>query len=381
MVCWEHLILTSGFDRSQALKSLVGQDLNRVRWQLHLEVPVDDPRAGGIGPEPVAQANWRAPGCAGGWVEVRVVEERYGLVDRSGGQQHDRPAVSYRSEESVEGHAGASRAPAGGRAVKGAVGTRPVGRYARCAMDTLLYDELAPFYHLLDPLEDHAGEGEEFGSVLRSATSGARSLLELGAGAGHGAFYLKDAFERLTLVDLSPAMLARSRRLNPDCEHLEGDMRTLRLGRTFDCLLIHDAITYLTSVEELAQVAETAFDHLRPGGAALVIPDCVTESFVDSYEDHAGDDDERSLRCLAWSYDPDPTDTTHVTDYALLLRENGEVRAVHDRHVHGLFPVRTWIEVHQRAGFEVTEVRRPLAPEYEGSAYTDRMFLCLRPSA
>ena len=36
----------------------------------------------------------------------------------------------------------------------------------------------------------------------------------------------------MTLVDLSEEMLAVSRELNPECEHLQGDMRTLRLGRT-----------------------------------------------------------------------------------------------------------------------------------------------------
>ena len=41
-------------------------------------------------------------------------------------------------------------------------------------------------------------------------------------------------------------MLELSRTLNPDCEHLEGDMRTLRLGRTFDAVLIHDAVMYMT---------------------------------------------------------------------------------------------------------------------------------------
>jgi len=34
-------------------------------------------------------------------------------------------------------------------------------------MKTLLYDTLVSFYHLLDPLEEHADEAEELGSVLR----------------------------------------------------------------------------------------------------------------------------------------------------------------------------------------------------------------------
>jgi len=247
-------------------------------------------------------------------------------------------------------------------------------------MKTLLYHDLVPFYHLVDPLEDHADEGEEFGSVLKRAVANAATLLELGSGAGHGAHFVKRGFVQTVLADLSPAMLDISRQLNPDCEHIEGDMRSLRLGRTFDCVLVHDAISYMLNDSDLLGCMRTAFEHLRPGGAALLVPDCTTESFKDCYEDLAGDDDHRAMRCMMWSYDPDPLDTTHLTDFAFLLREgNGEVRAVHDRHTHGLFSTDTWRRLGREAGFEVEVVRRPLPDGYEDSAYTGEMFLCTRP--
>ena len=44
----------------------------------------------------------------------------------------------------------------------------------------------------------------------------------------------------LTLVDRAPAMLALSRRLNPGCRHVLGDMLSLRLGETFDAVLVLD---------------------------------------------------------------------------------------------------------------------------------------------
>lgn len=252
-------------------------------------------------------------------------------------------------------------------------------------MQPLLYDTLVPFYHLLDPLEDHADEGAEFGDVLRAAVPGARTLFELGAGAGHGAHYVKRGFAETVLSDLSAPMLARSEALNADCEHVLGDMRSLRLGRTFDAVLVHDAITYLTTPEALGEAAATAHAHLRPGGAALLVPDCTVESFVESHEDYAGDDATRSLRALAWSHDPRPGDGMHVVDFVFLLREQqggsaGEVQAVHDRHVHGLFTTATWVNVLEGAGFEVEAVRRPLPEEYRGGPYTEVMFLCRRPA-
>ena len=44
-------------------------------------------------------------------------------------------------------------------------------------------------------------------------------------------------------------------------------------------------------------------------------------------------------------------DTTYIVDYAFLLREaNGDVRAVHDRHIEGLFPRATWLKAFEAAG-------------------------------
>src|SRR4051812_46619548 len=101
-------------------------------------------------------------------------------------------------------------------------------------MQPQLYDELVPWYRLLDPPEDHRDEAASYQQALeRAASPRPETLLDLGAGAGHNAVHMKQRF-RCTLTDLSEAMLGLSRALNPECEHVAGDMRTLRLGRTFD---------------------------------------------------------------------------------------------------------------------------------------------------
>ena len=110
-----------------------------------------------------------------------------------------------------------------------------------------LYDELAEWWPLFSAPEDYAEEAAFFARVLTEACEPApRTVLELGSGGGNNALHLKSKFE-MTLVDLSPQMLAVSRALNPECEHREGDMRTVNLGRTFDAVFIHDAIAYMTS--------------------------------------------------------------------------------------------------------------------------------------
>ena len=148
-----------------------------------------------------------------------------------------------------------------------------------------LYWELATWWPLLSPPEDYADEAEFFWRVLSEVgLPSSPSLLELGCGGGSNAFYLKNHFAQMTLTDMSPHMLAVSRALNPDCEHLEGDMRTLWLGRVFDVVFIHDAIEYMTTPQDLRQAMETAFAHCKAGGVALFVPDHVRETFQPSTE-------------------------------------------------------------------------------------------------
>ena len=105
-----------------------------------------------------------------------------------------------------------------------------------------LYRELAEWYPLLTPVADYAEEAAFYRRLFEEhCRRPPRTLLDLGSGGGHNAAHLKATLS-CTLLDLAPAMLDLSRRLNPECEHVEGDMRTVRLRRVFDCVLVHDAV-------------------------------------------------------------------------------------------------------------------------------------------
>lgn len=248
-------------------------------------------------------------------------------------------------------------------------------------MRLALYDELVSWYSLLDPLEDHERECVEYRQTLEGALgAGRHTLLELGSGAGHNAFFLKRAFD-CTLSDVSTAMLGLSRGLNPECEHVLGDMRTLRLGRSFDAVFVHDAIVYMASEPDLRAAAETAFTHTRPGGTALFVPDTFRDAFVESSDVHEGTDGERTLKCLEWTWDPDPSDDSYSVEYAFLLRDGAELRAVHDRHVEGLFSRATWLRILSEVGFSVEALPRSLEVEEAERGYALEMFSCRRPTS
>jgi hypothetical protein len=192
--------------------------------------------------------------------------------------------------------------------------------------------------------------------LLGACDKPCRTLLELGSGGGNNASHLKARFE-MVLVDRSAGMLEVSLALNPQLEHHQADMRTVRLGREFDAVFVHDAVAYMTTEADLRLAIETAYVHCRPGGAALFAPDHLAETFRPS-TDHGGHDgDGRGLRYLEWTWDPDPADGSYTVDYAYLLREqDGSVRVEWDRHVEGLFARADWLRLLSNAGFEPTPV-------------------------
>jgi SAM-dependent methyltransferase len=214
------------------------------------------------------------------------------------------------------------------------------------------YRDLAEWWPLLSAAADYAEEAAFYQQALVEACEGtARTVLELGSGGGNNASHLKARFA-MTLVDPSPGMLAVSRELNPDCEHVEGDMRTVRLGREFDCVFVHDAVAYMTSEGDLRSAMETAYLHCRPGGAALFAPDHLRENFRPSTDCGGHDGGGRGLRYLEWTWDPDPADSTYTVDYAFILRESdGSVHVEHDRHLEGLFAREDWLRLLRDAGF------------------------------
>jgi SAM-dependent methyltransferase len=222
-------------------------------------------------------------------------------------------------------------------------------------MDVLpeLYGKLAEWFPVLTPPEEYAEEAQFYSdAIIDACAKRPQTLLELGSGGGNNASHMKAHF-RLTLVDLSPPMLEVSRKLNPECEHRVGDMRSIRLERQFDAVFIHDAIDYLLNEADLYKAIETAYLHCKPGGVALFAPDHTRETFHET-TDHGGSErGGRSLRYLEWTWDPDPGDSTYITDMVYLMREGaGEARCLAERHQHGLFSMGVWLRLITQAGFQ-----------------------------
>ena len=229
-----------------------------------------------------------------------------------------------------------------------------------------LYHDLASWFPILTAPEDYKEEAESYRITIVSACkTPPRTLLELGSGGGNNASHLKTHFS-MTLVELSPDMIKVSESLNPECEHIQGDMRNIELGRLFDAVFIHDAIMHMTTEHDLRSAIKTAYIHCKPGGASLFCPDYVKENFNPDTKKGGHDVGERSLRYLEWTWDPDPSDNTYFADFAYLIREGDRIRCEYDRMIMGLFSREVWLRLMTEVGFQASYV--PLDTIIEESA-------------
>jgi tRNA (cmo5U34)-methyltransferase len=123
------------------------------------------------------------------------------------------------------------------------------------------------------------------GQSAACVTPHAASMLDLGCGAGNYALKLLSHLPNLdaTLVDLSPAMLARAReRVSAATQGavvtLEGDLRELDFGRErYDIVVAAAVLHHLREPVEWERVFSKLYGCLKPGGS-IWISDLVSHS-------------------------------------------------------------------------------------------------------
>jgi len=218
----------------------------------------------------------------------------------------------------------------------------------------IAYNELAWTEDLLVDPADCEAEAAEYVELIRRGSSPApETLLHLGCGAGGLDAVFKRHFA-VTGVDLSRGMLERARPRHPEVEYIEGDMRTLRLGREFDAVAIPDSIDYMASLPELRLAIETAVAHLRPGGVLLVVGK-TAEIFRENNFAYAGERDDLQVTVLENNYVNPYRPGTYEATLVYLIRRRGELTVQTECHRLGLFAREVWEKVFAQAGLTLQE--------------------------
>jgi SAM-dependent methyltransferase len=129
--------------------------------------------------------------------------------------------------------------------------------------DPQLYDRLFP-------------GGEHAVSFYRAeADRHGGSVLELGSGTGHKLIPIASDGHPCVGVELSPDMLAEARRKaderGVEVDWVQGDMRELDLGRTFDLVLIAaNSLLHLHAAQDVVDCLRAVRRHLAPGGRLVL---------------------------------------------------------------------------------------------------------------
>ena len=141
------------------------------------------------------------------------------------------------------------------------------------------------YYNLFYRDKDYAGETDYIHRLIQQhRPAGAHSILDLGCGTGRHALLLAQKGFSVAGVDRSEAMLSIANeqlsRLSasatanpPDVIFHQGDVRSIRLHRTFDVVVsLFHVMSYQSGNDDLQAAFATVREHLVSGG--LFIFDC-----------------------------------------------------------------------------------------------------------
>jgi len=198
------------------------------------------------------------------------------------------------------------------------------------------YDAWSEWY---DVFYSTAGDEDvEFYVDLAQASRG--PVLEIGCGTGRVSLPIASAGIDVVGVDFSTSMLAKARERaaatkdnGGAVEFLQGDMRTLALGRRFPLVIIPARTLYLAlTPEEQLESLRRAAAHLAPRGALafnLFVPDSDLIADVSEEPFSMGEtiNPKTGLRCLLSAANrPDPvSQTIHSIQTVEELSDAGEV--------------------------------------------------------
>lgn len=136
-----------------------------------------------------------------------------------------------------------------------------------------VFNEYARYYDLLYRDKDYAGETDYVHNIIQRQSPGAKTILNLGCGSGRHDRCLTDRGYAVTGVDLSKEMLTSAREAatgNGALEYVQGDVRSVRLGKTFDVVIsLFHVMSYQISNDDLMAALATAHSHLKPGGTFI----------------------------------------------------------------------------------------------------------------
>jgi ubiquinone/menaquinone biosynthesis C-methylase UbiE len=219
------------------------------------------------------------------------------------------------------------------------------------------YSSLAWTESIISSPEEYQEETEVFCRLIKKIIKmEASTMLHLGCGAGLNDWIFKNHFQ-VTGIDISEDMLNLARQLNPELSYICGDMRTIRLKHEYNAVVIPDSIGYMTSLADLRQALSTAFLHLKPDGAFMVVS-LIKEDFRESNFVYSGSKGDLKVTLFENNTSPQKANNSYEATFIYLIRDMGKLNIYTDSHTLGLFTLQSWLDLLAEAGFKLSHKQK-----------------------
>lgn len=243
------------------------------------------------------------------------------------------------------------------------------------------YSDLAWTESLVYPPLEDLEEVELFSKLIKKNSKiNTETLLHIGCGSGIYDYTFKKHF-KVTGLDISEKMLEIAIKRNPEVEYNHGDMRTIKLGKKFDAVILPESIGYMTTTEDLKKAICSANKHLKPGGVLLICAN-IKETFKSNNFVYTGEKGDIEITIFENNYISRENDSIYEATIIYLIRDKGKLETFIDIHKLGLFDKKTWYSILKGEGFEVKETKEEhLYDEYmlEEGEYPLHIFICKKP--
>jgi len=143
-----------------------------------------------------------------------------------------------------------------------------------------IFIDYSRYYDLLYKDKDYDSEANYIKDLIKKFSPKAKNIVDLGCGTGSHDFLLSPYGYSIEGVDFSQEMIAKAHSKIASFPELasllkfrQGDIRSVRLGKTFDVALsLFHVMSYQTTNSDFIDAVATAKHHLNPNG--LFIFDC-----------------------------------------------------------------------------------------------------------
>lgn len=244
-------------------------------------------------------------------------------------------------------------------------------------MREALYKQVAKYYDKIHHRKDYEKEVDFLEKIFRKHGLKVRNILDVACGTGaHAALLVKRGYNVIG-VDSSEEMLKIVRRKVKNATFVKGDMRDLKLDRTFDAVIcMFGSISYNRTPSELRRALSRFREHLEAKGIVVFDTSILRERFVHGYRQTIGyDGDELTIARFGFC---EKFGRKGRITFSYLIREGDSFNYIKgDVHEFGLFSPSEIIKIMRKAGFtaEVYWNFTMRRPPKRGKSWGDFVFV------